>query len=97
MIMGLHNNHVISNANLYINSLNRARYLLHFVIKPNQHKTQGKEISISYKFRIILEIIVHSGAPHMACINDYMSCTNLIKNISLHLLPIFYRCFIIVC
>ena len=56
-------------------SLKTVRYLLHFVITSNQHKTQGKEMSISYEFSIIFEILVHSGVPHMACINDYMYIT----------------------
>jgi hypothetical protein len=34
-----------------------------------------KEMSISYEFSIIFEILVHSVVPHMACINDYMYIT----------------------
>jgi hypothetical protein len=67
MIIGFYNNRVFS--------LKMVRYLLHFVITSNQHKTQGKEISISYEFSIIFEILVHSGVPHMACINHYMYIT----------------------
>jgi hypothetical protein len=55
--------------------LKMVRYLLHFVITSKQHKTQGKEISISYEFSIIFEILVHYGVPHMACINHYMYIT----------------------
>jgi hypothetical protein len=36
-------------------------YLLHFVITPKQHKTQGKESSISYEFTILFVILVHNG------------------------------------
>ena len=53
-------------------SLKMVRYLLHFVIISKQHKNQSKEMCISYEFSIVFEILVHSGVPHMACINDYM-------------------------
>jgi hypothetical protein len=51
------------------------RYLLHFIITSKRHKTQDKEISIGDEFTILFEILVHSGVPHMACINDYMYIT----------------------
>ena len=48
---------------------------MHFIITSKQHKTQGKEVSISYDFTILFDILVHYGVPHMACINDYMYIT----------------------
>jgi hypothetical protein len=32
-------------------------------------------MSINYEFGIIFEIPLHSGVPHMACINDYINIT----------------------
>ena len=34
---------------------------MHFIISSKQHKTQGKEVSISYEFTILFEILVHNG------------------------------------
>jgi hypothetical protein len=48
---------------------------IHVLLLWRSHHQEGRVAFGIYEFGNIFEILVHSGVPHMACINDYMYIT----------------------